>query len=167
MWGTLLALGGLMAAAGAWLYLWRLSHELATAQRRLDRYNRALFDVNERIQALEERHAAEQAQLQAQIRWLTGRARFTPEMTVREAQALHPQAPEILAAFHLGGCSGCAVDPDERLDQVARRNGLDVQELLAQLNQLLPPEAAPGNAVPLQPQGPQRVKLPNVTLELE
>lgn len=166
MWGTILTVAALIAAAAAWIYAWRLSYELATAQRRLDRYNRALYDANQRIQALEERLDDQVTRLRSEIRWRTGQARFTPDMTVREAQALHPQAQAVLAAFHLGGCSSCAVDPDERLEEVARRNGLNVEELLLRLNQLLPPADRQNGAAPLELPEPGPVKLPNVTLEV-
>jgi hypothetical protein len=71
-------------------------------------------------------------------------------MSVREVIALHPQAQEVLAGFHLGGCSSCAVDPDASLADVCRQSGVDVGLVLANLNNL---------------DGERPVRLPNITFE--
>jgi hypothetical protein len=147
----------LLAALGAAAYAWTLGLELQTVTRRLDRYNRALFDANDEIRRLSETVAATTAQLRVELQRRTGTLEFTPEMTVREAQLLHPQAQQILAGFHLGGCSSCAVEPDETLAQVCAQNGVDVRTLVGNLNLL--------TAGPVSSNGaPALVKLPNVQL---
>jgi hypothetical protein len=80
-------------------------------------------------------------------------------MTVREAQRLHPQTEQVLAAFHLGGCSSCAVDPDVTLAEAGRQRGIDSAQLLASLNQLLGPASQANGA------SPKMVKVPNVQVE--
>lgn len=63
--------------------------------------------------------------------------RFDPEMKVGEALALHPSARWVFAAYHLGGCTHCAVSNEETLTQVAEGYGLSLDKLLSDLNSLL------------------------------
>lgn len=62
--------------------------------------------------------------------------RFDAEMTVGEVLSLHPAARWVLAAYHLGGCSNCAVSTEETLAQVAEGYGLPLKKLLNDLNSL-------------------------------
>jgi hypothetical protein len=82
-------------------------------------------------------------------------------MTVREAYALHPQAQEVLAGYHLGGCSSCAVSLDDRLEEICQRSGIGVNEIVASLNALF---ASNGKGQPGRES--QRVKLPNIELSI-
>lgn len=158
---TLVAWIALVVALLAVGYAWKLSLELATATRRLDRYNRALFDANDELRRLREQMEEETARLRVELRRRDGAA-YTPEMTVREALLLHPQAEEVLAGFHLGGCSHCAVEPNDTLAQVCAQHDIPVERLVSQLNMLLSASAASGAANGSEL---QRVKLPNVALE--
>lgn len=62
---------------------------------------------------------------------------FVPQMTVEEALALHPSAKWVLAAYHIGGCSQCAMSEEETLEQVAAGYQLPLDHLLSDLNSLL------------------------------
>ncbi|MFN8491739.1 MAG: hypothetical protein U0350_29335 [Caldilineaceae bacterium] len=158
--GTWLSWLALFIGALAFGYAWRLQQELGTVNRRLDRYNRALFEANDEIRKLREEVAETTTQLRVELKQRTGAISFQPEMTVREAQMLHPQTQQILAGFHLGGCSHCAVELDDTLAKVCNDNGLDLNGLLNNLNMLV--SRASG-----QPNGaPQLVKIPNVELSL-
>lgn len=150
----------LLLGAVALTYAWRLQQELNRATRRLDRYNRALFDANDEIRHLREEAATTTAQLRVEWKQRTGDITFQPEMTVREAQLLHPQTQQILAGFHLGGCNNCAVEPDDTLAKVCRENGLDPNILISNLNLLM--AGARGQANQLA----HPVKIPNVELNL-
>jgi len=152
----------LLLALLALAYAWRLQRELDVARGRLDRYNRALFKVEESIRALRKEMEDVTARLRVEMMQRTGATRFTPEMTVREALLLHPQAQQILAGFHLGGCSSCAVEPDETLAALCASRGINETELLANLNQLLGAQGEQNGV------GSYRmVKVPNVQLEIE
>jgi len=158
--GTVISWLALMIGGIALAYAWKLQQELNTATRRLDRYNRALFDANDEMRQLREELVATGAKLRVELQQRTGTIAFQPEMTVREAQLLHPQAQQILAGFHLGGCSSCAVEPDETLATVAANSGLELDMLLKNLNLLVDRGYAQRNGA-LQP-----VKIPNVELSL-
>ena len=160
--GTILTWLALILSIVALGYAWLLQQELARATRRLDRYNRALYDANDELRRLREELADRVAQLRVET--MQGKPHaltFTPEMTVREALLVHPQTEQLLATFHLGGCSSCAVDPNETLAQVCREHGRDLTVLLTNLNQLLAPPATERDQ-PLRP-----VKIPNVEFSFE
>jgi rhodanese-related sulfurtransferase len=65
---------------------------------------------------------------------MTG-ASITPYATMREVLEVYPGAQRALfRRYHIGGCSSCAFQPDETLEQVCRRNGdLPVEEVLAHI----------------------------------
>ena len=60
---------------------------------------------------------------------------ITPSSTMREVLEVYPGAQRALfRRYHIGGCSSCAFQPDETLEQVCRRNGnLAVEEVLAHI----------------------------------
>ncbi len=154
---TILSWLALLIGLGAVAYAWKLQQELQVANRRLDRYNRTLFDANDEIRKLREDVAADLAGLRAEVRLPKGvQAVFDPKMTVREAIAIHPQAEQILAAFHLGGCDSCAVAPDDTLASICQENGRDLAQVLQNLNLLVDAASTPHNG------HTPTVKVPNV-----
>jgi hypothetical protein len=156
---TFLGVSALGVALLALLYAWRLQRELARATARLDRYNRALFQANDEIRRMREQLADVAAEVRVASMRSGGPVEFSTSMTVREARRLHPQTEQVLAAFHLGGCSNCAVDPDVTLAEAVRERGIDAVQLLASLNQLLGPGPQANEAPPTM------VKVPNVQVE--
>ena len=59
-------------------------------------------------------------------------------MTVDEAWQRHPGVREVFGARGLPGCDACAVRFDETLEEVCSAYGLDLDELLSALGDLLP-----------------------------
>jgi hypothetical protein len=157
--GTMMNWLALIIALIAVAYAWKLHQELRTATRRLDRYNRALFDANDEVRKVREAMTAELAGVRAAMQLPVGaQSFFEPQMKVRDAVTIHPQAEQILAAFHLGGCNSCAIDPNDTLAAVCQENGRDLSQLLQNLNLLVVnANGQPNGAMP-------SVKLPNVEL---
>src|SRR6516162_8073000 len=58
-----------------------------------------------------------------------------PDSTMREVLEAYPGAQRALfRRYHIGGCSSCAFQPEETLEQVCQRNGgLPVNEVLAHI----------------------------------
>ena len=84
--GTMIGWLALVVGGAAVAYAWKLQQELQTATRRLDRYNRALFDANDEIRKVREDLTAALAQVRAESRLPSGApVRFTPQMKVRDA----------------------------------------------------------------------------------
>lgn len=160
--GTAMTIVALLIGLAALVYAWLVRQDLDKATRRLDRYNRALYDASDQIRKLEERQTATVAELRAEIARSSGKASFRPAMSVRESYALHPQAQEILAAYHMGGCSSCAVELDDTIAQLCANAGLDVGRVIGDLNSLLAAQQSANGYT----NGSQRVKLPNLSLEL-
>lgn len=160
--GTALTIVALLIGLVGLGYAWLVRQDLDKATRRLDRYNRSLYDASDQIRKLEASQAATVAELRAEIARSSGKASFRPAMSVRESYALHPQAQEILAAYHMGGCSSCAVEMDDTIAQVCTNAGIDVGQVIGDLNILL----AGQQSVNGHANGTQRVKLPNLSLEL-
>ncbi|RLT40424.1 MAG: hypothetical protein DWI57_08475 [Chloroflexi bacterium] len=163
--GTGLTIVALLIGLAGLIYAWLVRQDLDKATRRLDRYNRTLYDASEQIRKLEERQVVTEAELRAEIARSSGRASFRSAMTVRESYALHPQAQEILAAYHMGGCHSCAVELDDTIAQVCTNAGVDVGQVIGDLNTLLAGQPGNGNGNG-HANGLQRVKLPNLSLEL-
>lgn len=156
--GTMIGWIALVVGGAAVAYVWKLQQELQTATRRLDRYNRALFDANDEIRKVREELTAALAQVRAESRLPSGApVLFIPQMKVRDAVTVHPQAEQILAAFHLGGCTSCAVDPNDTLTDICREHERDLAQLLQSLNLLTATaKGATGQ--------PSVIKIPNVEL---
>jgi len=57
---------------------------------------------------------------------------LTPQSTMAEVLQSHPGAQRALfKRYHIGGCSSCAFQPSETLEQLCRRNNnLDVMEMI-------------------------------------
>jgi rhodanese-related sulfurtransferase len=60
---------------------------------------------------------------------------IAPHSTMRDVLAAYPGAQRALfRRYHIGGCSSCAFQPEETLEQVCARNGgLPVNEVLAHI----------------------------------
>lgn len=157
--GTVLAWITLLAVVMLGVYTWSMRRELDMMRSRLDRYNRALFSTDDEVERLREQSATSFSALRAEMAYASGRASIRPDMALRDIYAVHPQAQELLATYHVGGCSSCAVELDDTLERVCRQSNLDPEKIVQNLNGLLGPQAATGL------QHRQRVKLPNLQLE--
>ncbi len=71
------------------------------------------------------------------LRTARSSGRFTAEMRVDELSYLHPDAPAVLAAFHIGGCQSCSVDDGKTLGDAIRETGANGDQVLGALNGLL------------------------------
>ncbi len=81
------------------------------------------------------------ADLCLQLRRQAGQLRFEPGMTIAEAMQVHPRVAEVLAAFHLSGCSECAVSDVDTIEGACQTYGVDQDALLRALNALSEPGA--------------------------
>ena len=62
---------------------------------------------------------------------------FQPATIVEDALRMHPKARWVFAAYHIGGCSGCASASRETLAEVAAGYRIPLDRLLVDLNELL------------------------------
>jgi hybrid cluster-associated redox disulfide protein len=95
------------------------------------------------IEEIRSLFTGELRKLKLELRKTKGGPLFTKETTFGEVLELHPRGREILARFHIGGCSSCAVSEFETIEQGASSHGVNMDQLLDQLNQ--PEEAEAGS----------------------
>ena len=119
-----------------------LRESLREAQRRL-------YLAQARLNELENTVQKELRALRAVMRRQSGGPIFEPTMRIADAIAIDPRVRDVLAQFHLGGCSACAVDEEHTIAQAAASYGVDLAHLMATLESL-------GSVQGLQPQGIRR-----------
>src|SRR5207244_10547215 len=105
-------------------------------QERLDTANNRYFTLANQLRDLEESSQSQIVNLRVELKRQAGLLKFEPQMTFAEIYDMHPRAAEVLAGFHLGGCSACAVSPDQTLAGAARQNHLNLDMMLGALRQL-------------------------------
>ena len=112
--------------------------------RRWARVNREMGRVTERVDELRvfvnvahERLKQEiLSQVQVALRQRNGGTAFHRDMSVGEVIKLHPQAGDVMAGFHLGGCSSCSISDNHTLGDAALDYGVNIDNLLMALNGL-------------------------------
>jgi hybrid cluster-associated redox disulfide protein len=126
---------GLIAAV-ALLFAWRGARRAHYLEERLDTTNNRYFTVANQLRELEETSQSEIVDLKVELKRQAGLLKFEPQMTIGEISDMHPRAVEVLAGFHLGGCSSCAVSPDQTLSSAAQQHNINLDRLLGSLRQL-------------------------------
>lgn len=134
MWLTYLALAvGLMGIFLAW----RIGRKNSELQERIAQVNSRVYHLRREIQENQEKFEHDLMTLKFQVLKAQGDLKVTPEMKMSEILAFHPQAEQVLAGFHLGGCSSCSFDPRQSLGEVTAVNGREVEPILLALNSLV------------------------------
>jgi hypothetical protein len=103
---ALIGCGALGLAALAYLRGRSLRESLQDTQRRL-------YLAQARLNELESTVVKELQTLRVAIRRQSGASLLEPTMKIADVIAVEPRAREVLAQFHLGGCSSCAINEDE------------------------------------------------------
>lgn len=139
---------------------WRTARKNSELQERIAQVNSRVYNLRREMQESQEKAEYEMMQLKFELLKARGELKVTPEMKMSEIVAIHPQAQQVLAGFHLGGCSSCSFDPRQSLNEVTAVNGRPVEPILLALNTLIA-ESNGNGAV-----SPERLKTPNVQLHL-
>ena len=139
---------------------WSANRKNKNLKERIAQVNSRVYHLRREIQETQEVAAQERTTLKFEILKLQGDLKVTPEMQIGEITAIHPQAEQVLAGFHLGGCSSCVVDNTQSLAEAAAVNGREVEPILVALNTLVA-EGQNGSVV-----SPEQLKAPNVELQM-
>jgi hybrid cluster-associated redox disulfide protein len=75
---------------------------------------------------------------------------FEPSMKIADAIAIDPRVRDVLAQFHLGGCSSCAINEEHTIAQAAMSYGVDIERLMAALTAF---SDGPATVPPARPHG--------------
>ena len=151
----------LILGAVSLLMAWSANRKNKDLKERIAQVNSRVYHLRREIHETQEVAAQERAALRFEILKLQGDLKVTPEMQIGEITAIHPQAQQVLAGFHLGGCSSCVVDDQQTLAEAAAVNGREVEPILVALNTLVA-EGASGNGMV----SPDQLKAPNVELQM-
>jgi hybrid cluster-associated redox disulfide protein len=136
---VLIGCGALGLAALAYLRGRSLRESLQDTQRRL-------YLAQARLNELESTVVKELQTLRVAIRRQSGASLLEPTMKIADVIAVEPRAREVLAQFHLGGCSSCAINEDETIEQAATNYGINIEHLMAALESLGNGEPSPSSS---------------------
>jgi hypothetical protein len=141
---------------------WSANRKNAALNERIAQTNSRIYNLRRELEETLEQAEQERMTLKFQILKLQGDLKVTPDMKIGEVSAIHPQAEQVLAGFHLGGCSSCYVDDKQTLAEAAAVNGRELEPILVALNNLVTDGADNSNgAVSTEP-----VKMPNIQLHV-
>lgn len=108
---------------------------------------RRLYLTQARVHEMESMMQQELQTLRAFMRRQSGGPLFESTMKIADAIAIEPRVRDVLAQFHLGGCSSCAVNEEDTIEQAAMSYGVDLGRLMATLTALSngqePPPSTP------------------------
>jgi hybrid cluster-associated redox disulfide protein len=94
---------------------------------------RRLYLAQARLNELESTVQKEQQALRSVMRRQSGGPLFEPSMKIADAIAIDPRIRDVLAQFHLGGCSSCAINEEHTIEQAAMSYGVDLDRLMVAL----------------------------------
>jgi hybrid cluster-associated redox disulfide protein len=106
-------------------------------QERLERTTGELRELRSATNSSLEELRQKLNELQLQARRQAGQSIFDLRMTIAEAMGVHPKVAEVLANFHLGGCSHCAVSDVDTIEGACQTYGIDQGALMNALNGLV------------------------------
>ena len=120
---------------------------------RVDRTAGSVLELRSALNESNDKLDAALTDLRFEQRRQAGETIFTPSMTIADALQVHPKVSEVLASFHLGGCSSCAVSDVDTIEGACQTYGIDQAGLMGALNGLAG-GASGGSAAP--------TKMPNI-----
>lgn len=123
-----------LAALGWGFYNFRRARQMAERlENSRSSHFRFVDQTRDALSGLEE----EVRSLRVQLRAAQSGSPFVPEMTIAEATALDPRVESVLAGLHIGGCSSCAVSPEDTIAHAAAANGQEIDQVIRSLNALV------------------------------
>jgi hybrid cluster-associated redox disulfide protein len=152
-----MTVAAIIAAVLALVVAYLAFRRSAALDQRLSETNDRLLDLRSQLNDVHNALAG----LRLELRRQAGDLSFSPTMTIAEAMEMHPQVTQVLASFHLGGCSHCAVSDVDTIEGACQSYGIDQNALMAALNQLIDPKSgtlAGGSTGP--------IKIANMKLEI-
>ena len=150
----------LILAAFGLVLAWGSNRKNTELRERIAQVNSRVYNLRREMQEAQEQAQLEQMKLKYELLKLQGNLQVTGQMKIGEVMALHPQAQQVLAGFHIGGCGSCAVDDQQSLAEAVALNGRELEPILVALNTLLTESNGGGQIAP------ERLKMPNVQLQL-
>lgn len=133
------------------------------AQKKTEQMSDRLYSWGSETRAMMEELRRQIQRLEFEIKRAAGEIEISPEMRIADILAIHPGIKEVLAGVHLGGCSGCATSQIETLAAGAASYGLDIDQIMNELNRFLAnPDLYRGPSEPI----PHRIPGESVQIQL-
>ena len=142
----------------AFVIAWRANRKNKDLVERIAQVNSRVYNLRREMQENQEQTHQELLKLKYELLKAQGELQVTGQMKIGEIVAAHPQAQQVLAGFHLGGCGSCMVDDHQSLAEAAALNGRPLEPILVALNGLVA-DSPNGQVLP------QQLKTPNVQLQ--
>ncbi|MDM8519371.1 hypothetical protein QUF64_04935 [Anaerolineales bacterium HSG6] len=96
-----------------------------------------IYHLRREVEASQEKIEQQQMHLKFELLKLKDGLKITPDMKIGEIITIYPQAQQLLAEFHIGGCSSCSVDNQQPLGEAAAMNGRALEPILVALNDMV------------------------------
>ena len=138
----------IIIAGAALIAAYLAIRQAGAVDRRLTEISSSLAELRSALNASREQADEAAAGLRLELRRRAGELAFAPEMTIKEAMGVHPAVSDVLASFHLGGCSTCAVSDVDTIQGACQTYGISQTELMAALNRLIESDDG-GSAKPI------------------
>jgi hybrid cluster-associated redox disulfide protein len=126
----------IIIAAAALVTAYLAMRQVGAMDKRLSEISGSLHELRSALNEAREKSDEKLTELRLEMRRRAGERAFTSAMTIKEAMAVHPRVGEVLASFHLGGCSQCAVSDVDTIEGACQTYGIDQNALMAALNRL-------------------------------
>jgi len=132
-----MATAALIVAILALLVAFLTMRRATGLQERLEQTTSQLYEVRSTMSRANETFENKLNDIRLQMRRQAGEAIFNPSMTIADAMSVHPRVTEVLANFHLGGCSHCTVSDVDTIEGACQTYGIDQAALMNALNGLV------------------------------
>lgn len=120
--------------SGVLILVWRRQSRLI---QEMSKYEDDLISVRAHVNASIKEFQSRPAPIMSNTEYASEKGgNFNLDMSIGEIIASHPQAQNVLADNHLGGCSSCAVSGEHKLGDAIDEYGIDQTALLTGLNGL-------------------------------
>ena len=145
-------LAALIVAVVALVVAYLAVHRSGALEQLLARVSRSLDELRLELREEQEKSQGQLLDLRMEMRRRAGELAFSPGMTIKEAMEVHPRVGEVLASFHLGGCSQCAVSDVDTIEGACRTYGIDQPALMGALGHLIDASSG-GSTGPIKTSG--------------
>lgn len=127
----------ILALLGAFLAFRRVGG----LQERLERTTGQVHELKSALAAANEERDHKLNELRLELKRQAGEPIFDARMTIADAMKVHPKVQDVLASFHLGGCSHCAISDVDTIEGACQSYGIDQNALMNALNGLVTGES--------------------------
>jgi hybrid cluster-associated redox disulfide protein len=145
-------LAALIVAVVALVGAYLATRRSGALEQQLARVSRSLDELRLELREEQDKSEGQLRDLRMEMRRRAGELSFTPSMTIKEAMEVHPRVGEVLASYHLGGCSQCAVSDVDTIEGACRTYGIDQPALMGALSHLIDASSG-GSTGPIKTSG--------------